>query len=230
MNALDITVPFGFGLVSSLHCAQMCGPIVVYYSLANRGPAWSHLWYNLGRLATYSALGALAGAAGNAMGLLGRLAGLQRPAMVAAGILMLAAGILMSGVVPSSRLVGINRLGVSRRISGVISRLIMSAGGRSKFALGVLMGFLPCGLLYAALLQAVASGEAVAGALTMAAFAAGTSVALLAIGVFSTAIGPRLGRWSGALSTASVLLMGAFLLWRGIKAPMHAKPSCHVQS
>ena len=234
MNALDISVhiavPFGFGLVSSLHCTQMCGPIVLSYSLASRGSAWSHVLYNLGRLVTYAMLGAVAGAAGNAMGLLGRLAGIERTAMLVAGILMLAAGIVMSGIIPRSSLVGIDRLGVSRIFSSIIGKLMTSARPGSKFGLGLLMGFLPCGLLYAALLQAVASGEAVAGALTMAAFAAGTALALLAIGLFSTAIGARFGRWSGVLATASVFLMGAFLLWRGILAPPSGKPSCHAQS
>ncbi|HEY3441746.1 MAG TPA: sulfite exporter TauE/SafE family protein [Paludibaculum sp.] len=219
MTAADITVPFVFGLVSSLHCTQMCGPIVLSYSLAGRDTASSHLLYNLGRMLTYSALGAVAGLLGNAMGLFGQLAGVEKPAMIVAGCLMLVAGVFMSGIVPRSSLVRIERVGVSRLFSKTITQLMTSSSSTSRFGLGVLMGFLPCGLLYAALFKAVSTGEALGGAVTMASFAAGTALALLAIGIFSTAIGARLGRWTSTFATVSVMLMGAFLLYRGLTYP-----------
>jgi len=83
MTAFDLSIPFGLGLMSSLHCAQMCGPIVLAYSLPLRGTrrsgVWAHLSYNSGRLITYGLMGALAGAVG------GRLAGFQRAATIAVG-------------------------------------------------------------------------------------------------------------------------------------------------
>jgi uncharacterized protein len=227
----DFTVPFSFGIVSSIHCTQMCGPIVLGYSMASRGNPLSHLLYNGGRIVTYSVLGAAAGAAGGAVDLTGRLIGLQRPAMIAAGVLMIIAAVFMSGLVPRSGLVTIDRFGVSRRVSSAVSRLMMSAAPASKFSLGMLMGFLPCGLLYAALLRAVSTGDPLTGAVTMAAFGAGTALALLGIGVFSVAIGARLGRWAPTLATVSVLVMGALLVWRGMMAmPHHPQPSCHGHS
>jgi uncharacterized protein len=230
MTPLDVSVPFGFGVVSSLHCSQMCGPIVLSYSLAGRTGVPAHLLYNLGRLITYSTLGAAAGAAGNAMGLLGRIAGYESTASVVAGVLLIVAGLLMCGLLPNSGLVTIRRFPLTRVFSGFIGRLLMSPRPASRLALGMMMGFLPCGLLYAALLKAVSTGEAVAGALTMASFAAGTSLALLTIGLFSTAIGARLGRWTSAFATAGVFLMGGFLLWRGLMPPPSAGPSCHGHS
>ena len=230
MSPPDLTVPLGFGLVSSLHCTQMCGPIVLAYSMANRGSAVSHLCYNLGRIATYSLLGAAAGAAGGAVGLLGRLAGVERTATLVAGALMVVAAALMSGMLPKSGLIAIDRFGPSRFFSRITSTLMMSSRPASKLVLGLLMGFLPCGLLYAALLQAASTGNAAAGALAMACFGAGTALALLAIGVFSTAIGARLGRWTGVLTTLSVFLMGVLLLWRGILPPPPATPGCHGHS
>jgi sulfite exporter TauE/SafE len=85
------------------------------------------------------------------------------------------------------------------------------------------LGFLPCGLVYAALLKAVETGTALAGALTMLAFGLGTAGALLTMGLASSMVGLRLGRWSSILSAASIALMGAILLWRGLSgapAPM----------
>jgi sulfite exporter TauE/SafE len=90
----------------------------------------------------------------------------------------------------------------------------------------LLLGFLPCGLLYGALLTAVSTGTPAAGAASMLAFGAGTALALVGIGVFSNYIGARLGRWSNELAGASLLLMGAFLLWRGL-LQVAAAHSCH---
>jgi sulfite exporter TauE/SafE len=222
MNALDLTLPLGLGAVSSLHCAQMCGPIVLSYSMAGRGSPASHLCYNAGRIATYSLLGGMAGSLGGAVGLLG----IEQGASIAAGCLMLLAAVFLSGAVPSQALVQVDRIGFSRLFSKTVGKLMLSPSPLSKVLLGVIFGFLPCGLIYAALLKAVATGSIVGGALSMMAFGAGTAGALLGIGLFSSVISLRLRRWSGPLTTASVAAMGIFLLWRGlmVKAPAM---SCH---
>ncbi len=226
MNALDLTLPLGLGAVSSLHCAQMCGPIVLSYSMAGRGNAAGHFCYNIGRIATYGLLGGLAGWIGSAMGVLGRFAGWQQTATVVAGCLMLLAAVFLSGAVPAQTLVQIDRFGFSRLFSRTVGRLMTSPSPWSKLLLGVIFGFLPCGLLYAALLKSLAAGTIAGGAASMMAFGVGTAGALLAIGLFSSVISFRLRRWSGPLTTASVAAMGLFLLWRGlmVKAPAM---SCH---
>ncbi len=113
MTPLDLGVMFSLGLVSSLHCVQMCGPIVLSYSVALESltrPAGrqfipslltNHLAYNAGRIITYTALGALAGLAGHSMGLLGRLAGFSHAAAIITGSLMIVAGIFLLGIIPS---------------------------------------------------------------------------------------------------------------------------------
>jgi sulfite exporter TauE/SafE len=216
MTALDVSVPFALGLVSSLHCSQMCGPIVLAYSLPlrsrGRASGAAHVAYNAGRLATYSLLGAIAGAAGGGMSWLGRIAGIERGAAIVAGCAMIIAAILMSWRLPAQALV---RLGTPSRIARTSARLLQSETSSSKLILGVLLGFLPCGLVYAALLKAVDSGSAIAGATSMLAFGLGTSGALLAIGLFSSAITARFGRYANTFATASVMLTGIFLLVRG---------------
>jgi uncharacterized protein len=226
-TAIELSVPFGLGVVSSLHCAQMCGPIVLSYSMGGRGTAAGHLCYNGGRLITYAVLGALAGAMGHAMGFMGRLAGIQQTAAMVSGVLMIIAGVFMTGAIPAQRLVQLDRFGVSTLFSRTIGRLILAPGALSKLALGLAMGFLPCGLLYAALLKAASTGAPLDGAASMAAFGAGTAGTLLAIGIFSSAVTLRLGRWSNRLATASVVVMGVFLLWRGWTAPAPGM-SCHA--
>ena len=86
-------------------------------------------------------------------------------------------------------------------------------GGRSGFALGVLLSALPCGLLYAALAAAAASGSALGGALGMAGFVAGTIPGLVGVALlgklFARAGGPALRRWGAALFALNALVLGA---------------------
>jgi len=218
---------FALGLVSSLHCVQMCGPIVLSYSVAleslqknaARGSAvplllQNHLSYNAGRILTYSVLGAVAGVAGGTLGLVGRLAGLTHVLAIVAGGLMIVVGISMLGVIPAS-LLGNHLFRISATFLRRVGRLLSAAGAGNRFLLGLALGLLPCGLIYAALLKAMATGSALTGAVTMLAFGLGTAGALLALGMFSSAIRMRLNRWGSQLAAAGVTLMGVVLVWRG---------------
>jgi uncharacterized protein len=227
MSPLEFSAIFSVGLVSGMHCVGMCGPIVLSYSLGMRqGRLAAHAAYNGGRILTYMFLGALAGTAGHGLGLLGRMAGMASGARIAAGAAMIVAGALL--VRTSSPLVriqsgGIGGIGIIGRFSAAMGSLIRGPRASGKFALGLALGFLPCGLIYAALLKAIDSAGAVAGGLTMLAFGLGTAVALGAVGAASSFAGLRLGRWSNRLAAASVMAFGAILLWRGLAAG----PVCH---
>ena len=223
MTLLDFGVMVMLGLVSSLHCVQMCGPIVLSYSVAlgnlvKRGDNISllqnHLAYNGGRILTYSALGGLAGAAGSTLAMLGRLSGFSHILAIVSGGLMIAAAISMLGLIPASvmasRLFRIPALFL-RRIASWIS----APGVRNRFFMGLALGFLPCGLIYAALLKAMATGNVLAGAVTMFAFGLGTAGSLLLLGAFSSALRVRLNRWGSQLAAVGIALMGFFILWRG---------------
>ena len=219
---LELGLVFVLGLVSSLHCVQMCGPIVLAFSLPLSRPdaLRAHLQYNAGRILTYALLGAVAGAVGGGIGMLGRLADLASGARVFAGSAMILAGILMIGLLPSNGLVTIQKRGIAKRFSQLAARRLLAPGG--KFTLGLTLGFLPCGLVYAALLKAVDSGTALAGAATMLAFGTGTAVALLSLGAASSFL--RFPRWSNRLAAVSMLVAGALLVWRGLMAV----PVCHT--
>jgi sulfite exporter TauE/SafE len=200
---------FLFGLVSGLHCVQMCGPIVLVIG-PRRGDQFA---YHCGRILTYMALGALAGAAGGGLGLLGRLAGLASAARIVSGAAMILAGIAMLGFLRKPELIAIRPAGFTRRAGRLL------AAPRGKFAVGLLLGFLPCGLIYAALLKALDAATAPAGALTMLAFGLGTAAALLALGFAAGFAGP----WINRVAPVAVMLTGALLLWRAFAA----SPICH---
>jgi sulfite exporter TauE/SafE len=198
----------------------MCGPIVLAFSLPlNRADAVrANAAYNAGRILTYAILGAVAGAVGGGIGMLGRLAGLASGARVFAGSAMIVAGILMIGLLPSNGLVTIQNRSLTKRFSKLIGQRLLAPNG--KFTLGLTLGFLPCGLIYAALLKAVDSGNALAGAATMLAFGSGTAVALFTLGAASSFF--RLPRWSNRVAAVSMMLAGALLVWRGLMLPV-----CH---
>ncbi|MBK9168021.1 MAG: sulfite exporter TauE/SafE family protein [Bryobacterales bacterium] len=227
MSLAELSIPFGLGVMSSLHCAQMCGPIVLAYSLPLAGrkrAAGAHLSYNAGRLATYALLGALAGAAGGGLVSAGRLAGIERAGALVAGACLILAGVLVSGWFNRGNLV---RIGAAPDLlTRTAGRLLRAGAAGNKLVLGLLMGFLPCGLVYAALLKALEAGSPGAGALSMLLFGAGTSGALLAMGFFSSAITARLGRHANALAAAGMILLGSYLLYRGLQAAAPLAEGC----
>ena len=139
---------------------------------------------------------------------------------------MLIAGLVMLGALPAAQTLGKNFLRVSSTFIRPLSRFLSSASVGHRFVLGLLLGFLPCGLVYAALLRALATGSALWGAATMAAFGAGTCGALLAVGIFSSAIRSRVNRWGTQLAAVSVMAMGILLIVRGAMPGM--LPGAHL--
>lgn len=238
MGLWEYYVIFALGLFSSLHCVSMCGPLVLSYSLPLGSKRFgeqivAHLLYNAGRILTYALLGAIAGLAGGTVGFIGQLAGIENVAAIVAGVLMVIAGILMLDLIPSKRLQKFNPLLYTSRFLRPLSKLFSSTAVGSKFPLGIVLGFLPCGLIYAALLKSLSTGTVFAGAMTMTAFGLGTAASLLGIGIFSAAFNVKLSRWGSKLAAASVLLLGLFMVSRGVMPMMKAPaaneevPACH---
>lgn len=217
MQPADLLVPAVLGLIGSLHCVQMCGPIVLACSVVmeSRSPRrrlLAQAAYNLGRIATYSALGAAAGTLGTGLNFIGRFGGMRNTAAVVAGsILLLAGAFALAG----RRLPFLRTWGMPAGIG----KLVRSSGVPQRFGLGLALGLLPCGLVYAALLKALESAGTAAGAITMAAFGAGTALPLLLIGTFSSVIGHRFRRHAVLVSGLAVCITGTLLIWRGLNAP-----------
>ena len=213
------------GLLGGLgHCAAMCGPLVVSLGLAapqagvRRALAGQAL-YHAGRITTYACVGAAMGLTGSFVNTAGRLAGLQDAVAVGAGLLMVLMGFGAAGLVPAARR-------AEERLAGKVFRAVRSlveGGGSGRYyALGLTLGFLPCGLSYSAFVGAAATGGLPQGFLFALAFALGTVPALLLVGGAAAAISPRL---RGALRRAgglAVAVAGALFALRGlgIHAPL----------
>jgi len=229
MTPGDFYLVLAFGFIGSLHCVAMCGPIVLTYSVAantdsaRRSLLGLHLAYNAGRTLTYMLLGAAAGLAGGAMGWVGRLAGIENTASIVAGAAMVLIGLALLGF----GVRGWRGFAMPQRLLRPAGKLLSSRSASAKLALGMLMGFLPCGLVYAALMKAIGAATPLGGALTMFAFGLGTAVALVAVGLGSSVATRRLARWGTTVSAIAVLAMGAILIARGATAGSAAHEHMH---
>lgn len=161
----------------------MCGGIVGALSMGGTARWSMHLAYNGGRILSYAAAGAIAGALGAAsMGLEG-----QVPARLIlyfiANLMLVAMGLYLLGV--TKALAFTERAGQSlwRRLQPLTRRFLPVRSVAQAFPLGVLWGWLPCGLVYSALATALSTGSAGRGALTMLAFGLGTLPNLLLAGI-----------------------------------------------
>lgn len=206
------------GLLGSGHCLGMCGPIVWAYAgrLSPESP-WSarmalHLAYNLGRVGMWVFLGMVLGLLG---GMLSGLVPLGRVLALGGGAAMILLGVANLGLLPLRfRLEGQGGNPVWRFYRRLFQVLIGEGSLSGKFALGLANGLLPCGLSYALLARAAATGSPVEGGLVMLAFGLGTVPALLGAGLVLGRF--RLPRWSERLAALAVLVMGALLIWRGM--------------
>ena len=209
MITLFVTI-FVASLVGSLHCAGMCGAFLAIV-VGDRGASAvkTQSAYHLGRLATYTALGAIAGALGHMLDLAGALAGIQPVALI------LAAGTTITfGIVTwlNSRGVRVHLF----RPPVVMSRLVTSAhraamryGPVPRAAMiGLVTTLLPCGWLYAFVAVAAGSGNTLNGMATMLVFWIGTVPALTALGALTQRLAGRYGHRLPVAMASVVVLLG----------------------
>jgi uncharacterized protein len=144
----------GFG-----HCIGMCGPIVVTFSLnlKEKSILVPQLLYHLGRIITYVILGGVVAVAGSFTMVAAHIERLQKGVMVFAGALIVLLGLAMAGWLPIGRIFG-NHSSPGRWISKGFGRLLKVKSAIVYLPLGLLLGLLPCGPVYTALLGAARVG------------------------------------------------------------------------
>jgi sulfite exporter TauE/SafE len=211
----------GFG-----HCLGMCGPVVAAYSVAlPRRSTLPHILYNLGRITTYSILGAAMGLTGSFVGIASGIQGLQKWAMVFAGAVIVLMGVSMAGVLPLVRYME-NRFAFGSYLNKVRDIFSEGLSTGAFYPMGVLLGFIPCGLVYTALLAAARAGmEApnhveglLTGLLVMLLFGLGTFPALLLFGKIVNVIGARLRARLYLVSSIVMIIAGLIFIFRALNA------------
>jgi sulfite exporter TauE/SafE len=150
--ATGFTVGFG-------HCVGMCGPIVASLSLSLKGRTVivPHLLYNAGRITTYGLLGGMMGVTGSLTRITSNIASLQKGVMIFAGILIILMGLAMAGWIPLGKIFldYCNPRGILFR---GFRKLSEARSTVTYYPLGLLLGLLPCGPVYTALIASARAG------------------------------------------------------------------------
>lgn len=210
MTPFAVGSAFLMGLFGGVHCVAMCGGVVGTLCAripdpTPRGQALHLLSYNAGRILTYSAMGAFAGGVGAVSARALPFASAQLALRVAAAIIMIGAGLYLAGLLQSFNRIEGAGSALFRAIGPLWLRLRDAKSKGATVLLGMLWGFLPCGMVYAALALALAAGSAPAGALTLLAFGLGTLPALLIVGGLAEGV-RRLSRNLRVRQTAGILI------------------------
>ncbi len=201
------------GFAGSVHCVAMCGGIAgaLQQAMPGKGPVESglrSLLYSLGRITSYAIAGAIAGGLGTvfapAAGGLGRVHGVVGVVIVLIGLQVAFGGRLFAPLERAG-------LALWRRTAPLARRIGRPERAWQVFALGLVWGWLPCGLVYSALLLAATSGRPALGALAMAGFGLGTLPAVWAATGFGALV-TRLGGGASVRRSAGIALV-AFGLW-----------------
>lgn len=211
------------GFIGSFaHCATMCGPFVLMQAggqrasgfVLRRSVAGLLPFYHLGRLSTYVGLGALAGGFGGSVAELTELHGVLAALLGAAALMFLLQALKsVMPMIPIPAVTFGSRFGAA--IADIARPILRGSPGSflgvRGLALGLVLGFLPCGFLYSALVAAAASGNALAGGAAMAAFGLGTVPALALVGILGAGITQRWRRIAAA-ALPPIFLLNAVTL------------------
>jgi len=187
-------VAFIMGLFSSLHCLGMCGSIIGTLTLSLRQDIRQRTktifpfiaCYNLGRIASYTAAGILVGVLHHVFTLPFNKIDGYRVLQISSALFMAGAGLYIAGWVP--RFAYIERIGSKfwQLIEPLGRRLIPVHTMPSAFLFGAVWGWLPCGLVYAALALSITAGDITRSAVTMLSFGLGTLPAVLSLGIMTS--------------------------------------------
>lgn len=210
---MEIWTALAIGFFGSFHCVGMCGPIAL--ALPGQKNTTSsfitgRILYNIGRIVTYSMLGAIFGLIGHSFALMG----LQQAVSIALGVL-----IILSAVTQSHYFTGWKtKLGLSpffEKLKTLISAQFKKRGHSTLFSIGLLNGLLPCGFVYIGLAGSLTTGSIAEGSLFMALFGLGTFPAMMAMslapGIISIETRTKINRFIPFLAAG----LGIYLIYRG---------------
>lgn len=172
MEIAFIISALGLGFISGFHCIGMCGPIALSMGLTKKQKAnfyLQNITYQLGRISTYSIMGAVLGIVGAGF----EISGFQKYLTFFVGILLIFMALFsFGGKNFASQMPWLSKFLYYIKLN--LGKLLQKSDYRSRYLTGILNGFLPCGMVYMALTASLASGGILQGAFFMALFGLGT--------------------------------------------------------
>lgn len=221
MNEVGLLGAFVVGILGGVHCVGMCGGIVGALSIGlsqNDAPRWPlHLGYNLGRIASYTLAGGIAGGLGFFFSGLLPVQAAQQGLLVLAGVFMILLGLYLGGW--WNLLARVEQAGgkLWQRIEPLGRGLLPVRRFSQALGLGAIWGWLPCGLVYSVLIWSVSAGGVLQGAGLMLAFGLGTLPNLLLMGVAASHLQKFVRQsWVRQLAGVLISLFGIYQIWLGI--------------
>jgi hypothetical protein len=202
------------GLAGSMHCIGMCGPIALALPLNSEGRInllISRSVYNFGRILTYGFIGGVVGLAG--MGLF--LAGAQQWVSIVTGIIL-----ILSVLIPFSLSKRMQSAGPLLRFNQFLKKKLgnllthKSKGG--MLMIGIVNGFLPCGLVYVALAGALNTGQTIYAVAFMIIFGLGTFPVMLVVSIFGQFISAAARSKFSRIIPAFIMILGILFILRGM--------------
>ncbi len=224
---VDFLAVFLIGLIGGFsHCLGMCGGFVLTYSIKisendsnKNNTVWQkvypHLLYSGGRIITYTFLGEIFGLLGSTIGLIFSMKNFQGGLQLFAGIVMFFMGLDLAGFIkalPPNSFPGISSF------KKLVGSLFNKVNRSNVFGLGIVLGFIPCGLVYSVGAQAAATQSLLKGGLTMFVFGLGTVPAMILSGVTANVLSFRVRSRLYKLAALLVILLGILTILRGVDA------------
>ena len=213
------------GLLGGAHCAAMCGGIATGLSVQQRGGWWVALQPNLGRVLGYTLAGAIVGGFGHALLGFARTPDLGIALRAAVGIVLIVAALRLLDRSGRLRFLGTPGGRVWQWLRPLQRRFLPADTVGKRMSLGVLWGWMPCGLSTTLLAAAWLQASAAHGAMTMAAFGLGTLPVMLPLTWAGARFGQRLQR-SGWRNAAGALVLATGVLTLAGPWLVHA-PALH---
>lgn len=200
---MELVAALTLALAGSLHCFGMCGPIALTV-----GKSYGYVF---GRILSYSILGAIAGLGGDLLAL-GRY---EQTISIVCGIAMMVFALLQITIhwnpFPTQLFHS-----ATRPIRTALQRLLTTRSSAALFGIGVLNGFLPCGLVFSALFGAVSTSSAVRGALFMAVFGLGTVPVMASLAFGFSWLTTRFKTQYKLVMPVAALVVSGLVIMRGM--------------
>ena len=210
-----IYMAFVTGLLGTGHCIGMCGGLVSALSLseAGRQGGWFfHLLYNLGRISTYTFIGAVVGWLGSALAYTDRFKMVTRSLLIGSDVFVILVGLGTAGLFTWLNVSKLDFPGPMKAMTLAVAGLRRLPPAISALPLGLLFGFIPCGYLYAVAITAAQSASVATGALMLFAFGLGTAPSLLLFGGAAHWLSGRARTWMLRIAGLVVAGMGVINL------------------